>query len=156
MKRLLTTLAAAAALALPCAALASWYSTVTLSPTTDPDSYGTATLSIDNTNLMTVVVDIYNIGPNAAHVDHIHLGSCQAQGGVYIGLATINTDASGHGTSTTTVQLTATQLTTLTTSPVYVNVHHETTFAGITCGNITWGATPAKPGTWGMVKSLYR
>ena len=156
MKRLLLSLVATAALALPLAASAAWYGTATLAGTGDADSYGSATISIDNSNLMTVVVNVYNIDPSTTHVDHIHTGTCAAQGAVYIGLANIVTDGAGFGTSTTVVALTAAQLTTVTTTPVYVNVHHQTTFAGITCGNVVIGATPATPGTWGMVKALYR
>ena len=101
MKRLLLTLAATAALALPCAAVAAWYGTATLGPTGDPDSFGSATVSIDNSNLMTVVVDVSNINPSTTHVSHIHTGSCAAQGAVYIGLSNIVTDGAGHGMSTT-------------------------------------------------------
>ena len=156
MKRLLMPLAAFAVLALPLTAMASFYGTATLAPTGDPDSYGTATISIDNGNLMTVFVDVYNLDPSTTHVDHIHTGSCSAQGPVYVGLANITCDALGHGSNTTVVQLTAAQVTTITGSPVYVNVHHQTTFAGVTCGNVSIGATPVQPGTWGSVKALYR
>ncbi len=156
MKRLLSSLAVLACLALPIAASAAWYGTATLGPSGDPDSYGTATISIDNNNFMTVFVEVWNLDPNTSHVDHIHTGTCSAQGPVYVGLSNITCDATGHGSNTTNVQLNATQVATITGSPVYVNVHHQTTFAGITCGNVVIGATPNKPGTWGTVKALYR
>jgi hypothetical protein len=155
MSRYLLPVLTLAVLLLPVLCLAAYDGTAMLTGTTDLDSYGTAIIHIDNSNLMTLTLEIFNLDPNTCHASHIHSGTCQMQGGVYIGLLDICVDGTGHGTQTTVVMLTPAQVASIMNDPHYVNVHHQTTGAGTTCGNIVSLPTATLPSSWGQVKALY-
>ncbi len=152
----LPLVALVAALAVPgLSRAADWAGTATLGPTGDPDSYGSSTISLVGSQL-TVFVEVFGLDPNTTHASHIHTGTCSAQGPVYIGLQSITVDATGHGSATSMITLDPTKTMDLPLFARYVNVHHQTTGAGITCGNVVWSPTPVEPITWGRLKSLYR
>ena len=106
----------------------------------DQAAAGSAQLSLTN-NKLTVKVTLSNLVPNSTHIAHIHTGTCQAQGAVLYPLSPIVADASGNGTSTTTVD----QVTSIPGSGWYVNVHlggtkdelsTQTGDDPIACGNV--------------------
>lgn len=65
---------------------------------------GEATITPQNGNTR-VVLTIRGARPNATVQAHIHRGSCDAQGPVAAPLEAVNTDATGMGTSTSTVNV---------------------------------------------------
>jgi hypothetical protein len=78
---------------------------------------GDANLSLENGKL-TVKVTLSGLVPNSTHIVHLHDGTCVAQGAVHTALDPIVADASGYGTSTTTIDSVDS-----IPSNVYVNVH---------------------------------
>jgi len=118
---------------------------VTLGSTPDENqaASGNAELSVAGDKL-TVKVTLSGLAPNSTHIAHIHEGSCEAQGAVKYPLTSIVADASGKGTSTTTVE----QVTAVPANGWYVNVHlgapdteksAQTGGDGIACGNVVLG-----------------
>lgn len=155
MRRWTSVFVAFAALAaLPALCFADFAGSANLVGSLDADSYGSASISVAG-NQLTVVVEVFNLDPNTSHANHIHSGVC-ATGGVYIGLQNVVVDGTGHGIQTSVITLTPTQLTDLALFPRFVNIHHQTTGASITCGNVVWNPTPVEPRTWGQIKTLYR
>lgn len=109
---------------------------------------GTAVLT-QTSNGVTVSVKLSGFPPNTKHDGHIHVGTCEAQGGVVVPLNPITADASGAGSADTTE-------TTLTFAQVsdgnhYVQYHTSSNPPGqqVSCGNIPkasagqGGGTPA-------------
>jgi hypothetical protein len=102
---------------------------------------GNAQLSIEGGKLK-VTITLSGLVPNSKHIAHIHQGTCEAQGaGVLYSLDPVVADASGKGTSTTTLD----QVTSIPSSGWYVNAHlgataddlsTQTGFDPITCGNV--------------------
>lgn len=108
----------------------------------------TATASLTASGAQTVVsLRVTGGDPNAMHVNHIHTGTCEAEGGIVYPLTDIRLDAQGNGTFTTTINA---SLPTLTTGGNYVNIHAGPALPspGISCGNIVAGAA-ALPATGG-------
>ncbi|HEX3641803.1 MAG TPA: CHRD domain-containing protein [Ktedonobacteraceae bacterium] len=109
-------------------------------PAANESASGTAQLSIESGKL-TVKLTVTGLAPNSTHIAHIHKGSCEAQGAVLYPLTSVVADASGKGTSTTTVP----NVSSIPASGWYVNVHRASTkddlstqtgFDPITCGNV--------------------
>jgi hypothetical protein len=102
---------------------------------------GDAKLSIEGGKLK-VTLTLSGLVPDSKHIAHIHQGTCEAQGaGVLYPLEPVVADASGKGTSTTTVD----QVTSIPSAGWYINVHlgatmddlsTQTGFDPITCGNV--------------------
>lgn len=104
---------------------------------------GSAQLSIVDGKL-TVKVTLSGLAPNSTHIAHLHKGTCEAQGEVKYPLQSVIADASGKGTSTTTVD----QVTSIPATGWYVNVHlggtadelnTQTGNDPIVCGNVVLG-----------------
>jgi hypothetical protein len=104
---------------------------------------GNAQMSIADGKL-TVQVALSGLAPNSTHMAHIHSGSCNAQGSVVYTLNPIVANASGEGTSTTTVD----QVTSIPGSGWYITVHQGATMGElltqtgndpIACGNAVVG-----------------
>jgi len=109
-------------------------------PAANESASGTAQLSIDSGKL-TVKLTVTGLAPNSTHIAHIHKGSCEAQGAVLYPLTSVVADASGKGTSTTTIP----NVSSIPASGWYVNVHLASTkdnlstptgFDPIACGNV--------------------
>ncbi len=104
----------------------------------DETATGTASLSIVSGGLQ-VVISATGLAPNGSHAAHIHMGSCESQGKVVYPLNAVIADATGKGTSTTTVQ----GVTVIPSGTWYVNVHRSTSltqqydFDPIMCGDVT-------------------
>jgi hypothetical protein len=105
--------------------------------------HGNAKLTLDG-NKLTVQVVLGGLVPNSTHIAHIHTGSCEAQGAVKYMLSPVVADASGFGTSTTTID----QVAAIPPSGWYVNVHlggtasEVSTQTGddpISCGDVVLG-----------------
>lgn len=101
---------------------------------------GNTQLSLDNNKLI-VTITLSGLAPHSTHIAHIHSGSCAAQGAVIYPLRPIVANASGTGTSTTTIN----KITTIPQSGWYVNIHQgatmgdlgtQTGFDPIACGNV--------------------
>lgn len=107
---------------------------------------GTSTLAAQGNQTM-VTVRVAGAPVNGTHVNHIHTGTCQNEGGIVYPLADLRVDASGTATATTLVN---TPLSTLLGAPYYVNVHAGAALPspGVSCGNIVAGAS-ALPATGG-------
>jgi hypothetical protein len=111
---------------------------------------GTAVLTATGNGVM-VSVKLSGFDPNTKHDGHIHVGTCEAQGGVVVPLNSITADASGAGSADTTE-------TTMTFAQVsdgkhYVQYHTSSNPPGkqVSCANIPaatagqGGGTPAAP-----------
>ncbi|MBX5490402.1 MAG: CHRD domain-containing protein [Chloroflexi bacterium] len=103
--------------------------TATLQPERDSGVTGDATLS-QSGNTTTVTVRLRAPSGGTAHAGHIHAGSCS--GPVLFPLETIQLDASGQGTATSTVNAP------IDTSNWWVQYHQSVTppGPGITCGQV--------------------
>jgi hypothetical protein len=74
-------------------------------PGTGNDATGTATLTFDKAlGTLTVQVKAAGLDPATRHANHIHIGSCEAQGEVKYKLGELVADASGAAGATTTIQ----------------------------------------------------
>lgn len=109
---------------------------------------GTAVLT-DSGNGVNVSVKLSGFDPSTKHDGHIHVGTCEAQGGVVVPLSVISADASGAGSADTSE-------TTLTYAQVsdgnhYVQYHITSNPPGkqVSCANIpalaAQGGSPAVP-----------
>lgn len=98
---------------------------------------GTATITRDpSTKDLVVKVVVDGLEPGTSHPNHIHLGSCEAQGPVAVSLTALQADAAGHAEATTTTK------DALEIGTWYVNVHRGPGLTGpeftpISCGNVT-------------------
>ena len=107
----------------------------------DETAMGTATLTIVNGALQ-VVITASGLAPSGSHAAHIHMGSCESQGAVVHPLSSVVADATGKGTSTTTVP----SVTSIPSGTWYVNVHRstllttQTDFDPIICGDVVPGS----------------
>jgi hypothetical protein len=117
---------------------------LSVTPSPSQAAAGSARLSLDGSNKLTVQVTLSGLVPNSTHMAHIHSGSCEAQGKVKYPLNPIVADADGNGTSTTTVD----QVTSIPGGGWYVNVHlggttkdlsTQTGDDPIACGNVVLG-----------------
>ena len=113
---------------------------------------GTAVLT-DTGNGVKVSVKLSGFDPNTKHDGHIHVGTCEAQGGVVVPLSTITADASGAGSADSTeTTLTFAQL---SDGKHYVQYHTSSNPPGkqVSCANIPaatagqGGGTPSAPAT---------
>jgi hypothetical protein len=102
---------------------------------------GVAMLSYDTgSGTLTVEVKISGLAPNSAHPEHIHSGSCEAQGAVEYPLNAIKADASGNADMTSTV--TSVKEGKIAEGGWYVNVHNgpglapAEQFEPIACGDV--------------------
>ncbi len=101
---------------------------------------GKAQLTLKGT-ILTVVLTATGLAPNSSHAAHIHSGSCAMQGPVIHPLTTLNADAQGNATSTTTIS----GVQSIPASGWYVNVHNsadvstQTGFDPLLCGDVTMG-----------------
>ena len=104
----------------------------------DETATGTATLSIVSGALQ-VVINVTGLAAGGSHAAHIHMGSCESQGKVVYPLNAVIADATGKGTSTTTVK----NVTAIPSGTWYVNVHRSTSlteqydFDPVLCGDVT-------------------
>lgn len=137
---------------------------VTLRPRPGQTATGTATLRPGpGPNQTTVTITVRGLPPNQVRVNHIHQGSCEAEGPIVYPLTDLRSDAQGNATAITTVPA---SLATLTSGRYYINVHAGPALPapGISCGNIPAAAVgpaqaPAQapralPRTGGMVPVL--
>jgi|GEM_PF-2087374 LPXTG-motif cell wall-anchored protein len=109
---------------------------VTLLPRPGQTATGTATLRPGPAPNQTIVtVTVRGLPPNQVRVNHIHRGSCEAEGPIVYPLTDLRSDAQGNATASTTVPA---SLATLTTGQYYINVHAGPALPapGISCGNI--------------------
>lgn len=101
---------------------------------------GMAQLTLSGKTL-TVKLTISGLEPNSMHPAHIHSGMCESEGPVVYPLQTVQADASGNASVTTTINNVAS----IPGSGWYVNVHHsmalstQTGFDPVACGNVTVG-----------------
>ncbi|MHB8575385.1 MAG: hypothetical protein ACYDCQ_08640 [Dehalococcoidia bacterium] len=117
--------------------------TITMVATTDPALSGTVVVTPAGPNQVKVVETVKGFKPNEARVTHIHspgsgTGACDSGGPIVYPLTNITADASGTGTSTTTVTFDPAKG--IPTAKWYFNVHAGTVAkpgAGVICGLIT-------------------
>lgn len=102
---------------------------------------GVATLTYDTgSGMLTVEVKISGLAPNSAHPEHIHSGSCEAQGAVEYPLNAINADAAGNADVTSKV--TSVKEGKIAEGGWYVNIHNgpglapAEQFEPIVCGDV--------------------
>ncbi len=105
-----------------------------------PGAAGQVTMTPLGTNQVRVDIRITGLRPSAMHAAHIHGAQgarCDTNSPVIYPLTNVQSDASGVGTSTTTLTLTANQPVQAGNS--YVNVHEPggNPGAGIICANVT-------------------
>jgi len=88
---------------------------------------------------LTVTVKLIGLAPNSTHPAHIHKGDCNSDGATVFPLDPIKADATGVGTSETTITQDAKAI---PESGWYINVHNgpdmttDLQKASIACGNI--------------------
>ncbi|MDB5082723.1 MAG: hypothetical protein JWP00_4647 [Chloroflexi bacterium] len=111
---------------------------------------GTAAIS-QSGNGIAVSVKLSGFAPNTAHDGHIHVGTCEKQGGVIAPLGVIRADAQGNGSADSTV---ATQtFASVADGNHYVQYHTSSNPPGkqVSCANIPaasagqGGGTPGAP-----------
>jgi hypothetical protein len=103
---------------------------------------GTGTITDNGDGTITVVVKETNLEPGV-HINHIHSGSCAAQGPIVYPLTNLTADADGNATMTTKVNVSFAKV---TAGGLYLNVHNLAK-ASTSCGNIV--AAPAAGGQGG-------
>lgn len=113
---------------------------------------GSATIEAAGTGTR-VIVKLNGLNPNQQSAGHIHTGKCGQQGNVIFPLNNISADASGTGTSDTT--LPNVPYSEVTNGTFYVQYHIQVSPPGrqISCGNILVPAN-AQGGNPGNVTSL--
>ena len=101
---------------------------------------GTALLVWDHKqHTLTVNVNVTGLVPNSVHPEHIHLGSCTANGAVLYPLNNVVADKNGNANVTTVISNVSNGI---PASGWYVNIHHgpglttPAQMASIYCGNI--------------------
>lgn len=100
---------------------------------------GNATLSYDSAaKTLTVKVSASGLPPSTTHAEHLHLGSCQAQGAVKYDLKPLVAGASGTATATTTIK----GATKPPASGWYLNVHMGSPSTILSGGNPALGFQP--------------
>jgi LPXTG-motif cell wall-anchored protein len=122
-------------------ALAQTAARAALNPTGGTRVMGASTLTAQG-GQTAVVVRITGAPANSTHVNHIHTGSCEAEGGIVYPLTDLRTNAQGEGMAVTQVNA---SLATILAGRHYVNVHAGAALPspGISCGNIVAGSLPA-------------
>lgn len=105
-----------------------------------PGATGQVTITPVGTGQIRVDIRVTGLQPNAEHAAHIHTAQgarCDTGAPVTYPLTNVRVDASGVGTSSTVVQLTADKP--VQANNAYVNVHRAATppGEGIICANIT-------------------
>lgn len=112
---------------------------------------GTAVLTESGTGVK-VSVKLSGFDPNTKHDGHIHVGTCEKQGGVIAPLGTITADASGAGSADSTV--TNFTFAAVSDGNHYVQYHTSSNPPGaqVSCANIPaagagQGGAPAAPAT---------
>lgn len=118
-------------------AMAQTAARATLGPTGGSRVSGASTLAAQGNQTM-VTVRISGAPTNSTHVNHIHVGSCEAEGAVVYPLIDLRTDAQGNATASTMVNA---SLTAIVGGGHYVNVHAGAALPspGVSCGNIVAG-----------------
>lgn len=116
-----------------------------LTPRPGQTARGTATATIVGSTI-SVTMRMTGLTANATHVNHIHDGQCEAEGGIAIPLADLRADAQGNATATTTATIPAGVQ--VTPGRHYFNVHAGPALPspGISCGNVLLGALPVTGG----------
>lgn len=109
---------------------------VTLNAVGDSGVTGTGEI-VKSTGGFTVTMKLKGLAPSSNHVNHIHNGSCTANGGIAIALQPLAADASGAATATSTIS----QEFTVPAAGWYLNVHTGPDLQGanakpIACGNV--------------------
>jgi CHRD domain len=100
---------------------------------------GTATVSYDAaTKMTTVKVKVKGLEPGSSHPEHIHAGKCTTNGPVLVVLKTIEANAKGSGTATTSFKGSVMH------KAAYINVHMgpglaRTQFTVLACGELHTG-----------------
>lgn len=112
--------------------------TVQLNPINGSNATGTGTITDNGDGTITVVINEKGLEPGD-HIDHIHTGSCAAQGPIKFPLTNITANASGAGSSTTKINA---SFATVTGGGYYLNVHNLAK-AGTSCGDITASSSNA-------------
>jgi hypothetical protein len=125
-------------------ALAQAAGRAALSPTGGTRVSGASTLTAQGGQTV-VVVRITGAPANSTHVNHIHTGSCEAEGGIVYPLTDLRTNAQGDAMAVTQV---GAPLATILAGRHYVNVHAGPALPspGVSCGNIVAGSLPATGG----------
>ena len=122
-------------------ALAQTAARAALTPTGGSRVAGASTLTAQGGQTV-VVVRITGAPANSTHVNHIHAGTCEAEGGIVFPLTDLRTNAQGEAMAVTQVNAT---LATILGGRHYVNVHAGAALPspGVSCGNIVAGSLPA-------------
>lgn len=110
--------------------------TIPLSAVGESGVTGTAEI-VKGTGGFTVTMKLKGLAPGSNHVDHIHNGSCQANGGIAIALQPLAADGAGLASATSTIN----QDFAVPAGGWYVNVHAGPDLQGpnakaIACGNV--------------------
>ncbi len=113
---------------------------------------GKAVLTESGTGVK-VSVSLTGFDPNTSHDGHIHVGTCEKQGGVVAPLSVIKADASGAGSADSMVTTMA--FAAIADGNHYVQYHTASAPPGkqVSCANVTaatagqGGGTPGAPAT---------
>lgn len=106
-------------------------STVTLSPLAESGISGEAIVTPAGAE-SEVSVTLTGLEADASHPGHIHQGTCDAVGSVVVPLTAITGDASGSGTMTTTVAVSAESV----MAGNHIVVYHSPSGTPAVCGEI--------------------
>lgn len=114
---------------------------VSLKGTSQPNTSGQATL-VAMGNQTQVTVEVSSLEANSEHVNHIHSGSCTAEGPIVYPLTNLKANQNGNAMAVTTIDKPIAEV---ANGQTYVNIHAGPSLPspGITCGTIpTYSATP--------------
>jgi len=112
---------------------------INLKPANGSKATGTGVITDNGDGTIKVVMTMQGLEPGD-HIDHIHVGSCAAQGAVVFPLTNLTVDASGNAPATSTTVKTT--FANATNGTYYLNVH-DLAKAGTSCGDITAPAANA-------------
>ena len=97
--------------------------------------------------ILKVWINLHGVAAGTTHANHIHVGSCAAQGGIVVPFPDVTADANGNVKAFFTVVAT----TDVAHMGYYYNLHEAaspTVGAGIACGDLKGPKRPHHPWWW--------
>jgi plastocyanin len=110
-----------------------------LTPQNNSSVTGNATLNFTGPGVLQVQVTVSGLAPNSTHPEHIHAGTCGADGGIVFPLNNLTADANGTVTNTTTIN--GTPWLAIPSRGWFINVHQGPNMSDggatpVACGDI--------------------
>jgi hypothetical protein len=117
---------------------------------------GSGTFVLNNAQTELTYNITYSGLQGAVTVAHFHNAPAGVGGGVVRGFSPVTSPIVGIWKNTDAQPLTAAMVTELLNARIYVNIHSTLCTGGEIRGQVLLDATPARPTTWGRIKTIYR